>query len=283
MKFASLNGTLTAESEAVVPIMDRSFLYGDGLFETLRIRQSRPCFWRRHLERLHLGARTLGIPLPWSDADVLRFTEELIQRNQEKEGVLRLHLSRGVGPRGYSPTQAKSPTLVITTHPLPSVPPALPIRWRLVTSVWPLPPFSPLTPIKTANKLVSVMARAEAEAVGMNEALMLNADGKVVEGAASNVFWIEDGRLVTPPLTLGALAGVTRDIVLELARDFDIPVSQPEAVPEVLKRSEGVFLTLSTWGIVSAMELDGRPLPESPLTLRLQRAYDVRLQGGDSG
>ena len=281
MKLAFLNGQLIPESEATVSVLDRSFLYGDGLFETIRIHRGQPFCWRRHWDRLALGSRSLDLRIPLPESALRETSQELIHRNGCEEGVLRLHLSRGVGRRGYSPAGAESPTLVLTTHPAPEADPTRPRRWRLVTSAWPLPAFSPLTPLKTANKLIAVMARAEAEAVGMDEALMLNPAGHVVEGTASNVFWIDGGRLCTPPLTAGALAGITRGLVLELARDLDVPVDEPQVEPGVLQRSDGLFMTLSSLGLVPVTELDGVPLPESTLMVRLNEAYQARLAAGE--
>jgi aminodeoxychorismate lyase len=261
--------------------LDRSFLYGDGLFETLRIHRGHPFSWKRHWDRLTLGSRSLGIPIPSSETALRETAQELIHRNECEEGVLRIHLSRGVGRRGYSPAGAQSPTLVMTTHPALETDPTRPRRWRLVTSAWPLPAFSPLTPIKTANKLIAVMARAEAEAVGMDEALMLNPAGHVVEGTASNVFWIAGARLCTPPLTAGALAGITRGLVLELARELGVAVEEPQVEPAVLHRSDGLFMTLSSLGLVPVTELDGVPLADSPLMVRLNEAYRARLSAGE--
>lgn len=281
MKLAFLNGQLIPESEATVSVLDRSFLYGDGLFETIRIHRGLPFCWKRHWDRLALGSRSVGIQIPRSEAALREIAQELIHRNGCDDGVLRLHLSRGVGRRGYSPAGAESPTLVMTTHPAPETDPTRPRRWRLVTSAWPLPAFSPLTPLKTANKLIAVMARAEAEAVGMDEALMLNPAGHVVEGTASNVFWIEGERLCTPPLTAGALAGITRGLVLELARELGVPVEEPQVEPGVLQRSEGLFMTLSSLGLVPVTELDLVSLPESPVMVRLHDAYQARLAAGE--
>lgn len=281
MKLAFLNGQLIPESEAKVSVLDRSFLYGDGLFETIRIHRGQPFCWRRHWDRLALGSRSLGIRIPLSETVLRETAQELIHRNGCDEGVLRLHLSRGVGRRGYSPAGAESPTLVMTTHPAPDAPPDGPRRWRLMTSPWPLPAFSPLTPLKTANKLISILARAEAEAVGMDEALLLNPAGHVVEGTASNVFWIAGDRLCTPPLTAGALAGITRGLVLELARDLGVTVEEPQVEPGVLQRSDGIFMTLSSLGLVPVTELDGVSLPKSALMVRLHDAYQSRLATGE--
>jgi branched-subunit amino acid aminotransferase/4-amino-4-deoxychorismate lyase len=120
--------------QAAVPVFDRSFLYGDGLFETLRVANGRPFRWGQHLERLRRGGDFLGLKIPFGCKALEQFAAELIAKNQMPEALLRVTVSRGVGPRGYSPRGADRPVLVMTLHPLPGAPAAHPPRWRLITS-----------------------------------------------------------------------------------------------------------------------------------------------------
>lgn len=273
-----LNGQFVPEDRAVVSVFDRGFLYGDGLFETVRIRRGQPFRWPQHLERLHRGAEFLGLKLPFADHALEKFVAELITRNRRPDGLLRLTLSRGVGVRGYSPKGADHPTLVMALHPMPAR--KVPTRgWRLVTSSRRLPAGESLAQYKTANKLAQILARAEADLVGADEALLLNTDGFVVEGASSNLFWVQAGVVCTPPTTSGVLAGVTRAVVLELCHSLALTVRETTATLDALRRAEGVFLTLSSFGVVAAAELDGRPLPQSSLVKQLQLAYDQLLAG----
>lgn len=267
-----LNGQFVPEERAVVSVFDRSFLYGDGLFETVLVCRGKPFRWPQHLERLHRGAEFLGLKLPFADDALGKFVAELIAVNGLPDGLLRLTLSRGVGVRGYSPKGADRPTLVMSLHPMPSV--KKPARgWRLLTTARRLPAGESLAQYKTANKLAQILARAEADAVGADEALLLNTDGFVVEGASSNLFWIQSGVVCTPPMTSGVLAGVTRAVVFELCRELALPAQESTVTPEDLRQAEGVFLTLSSLGVVAAAELDGSPLAQSPLVEKLHRAY----------
>jgi len=184
-----------------------------------------------------------------------------------------------VGRRGYSPAGADSPTLVMTTHPATRQDPANPTRWTLTTSSLVLPSTDRLAAYKTANKLIQILARAEAEARGCDEALLLNSTRAVVEGTSANVFWIERGVVCTPPLKSGALPGITRGVVMELATDLGCEVAEPKCLLEQLLASEGVFLTLSSFEIVPALRLDGQALPESPLTRQLHEAYQRTTRG----
>src|SRR6266545_6524130 len=143
------NGRFIPEAQAVVPISDRGFLYGDGLFETLRVGHGRPLWWERHLERLERGAGILKIPLPWPGPTLRGFASQLIERNAMPEAVLRVTLSRGRGSRGYSPKDANTPTVAMTLHALP--PRAMSLR--LATASARLPVNDPLASVKTCSKL----------------------------------------------------------------------------------------------------------------------------------
>ena len=148
----------------------------------------------------------------------------------------------------------------------------------MVTSSRRLPAGESLAQYKTANKLAQVLARAEADAVGADEALLLNTDGFVVEGASSNLFWVQSGAVCTPPMTSGVLAGVTRAVVLELCNELALPVRETAVTPKELRQAEGIFLTLSTLGVMPAAELDGWPLGQSPLVENLDQAYRELLK-----
>jgi len=268
-----LNGQFVPEEQALLSVFDRGFLYGDGLFETLRVFNGRPFRWAQYLERLHRGAELLRLRLPFSAEELRLHADELIRRNQMPESVLRLSVSRGLGPRGYSIKETEQPSVVMSLHPAPVVDPRHPPQWRLLTSSLRVAANDPLATIKTCNKLPQILARAEAEEHGADEALLLNTDGEVVEAASSNLFWIEKGTLCTPPLEDGALPGITRALALELGPTLDLPTKEKSARPETLHQADGVFLTLSTLGIVEATSLDGKPLARSSWVARLQAAY----------
>lgn len=266
-----LNGRLVPEAEAVVSAFDRGFLYGDGLFETLRVMNGVPLGWDAHWRRLANGAETLKLKLPFTSDFLRAQARELSRQNQLPEALLRLTLSRGVGQRGYSPRGADAPTLVMVLHPAPPFGPAAP-QWKLHTASLRVPAGDALTACKSANKLLHVLARAEAEAAGADDALQLNVFGEVAETASANLFWIEGGEFHTPPLTAGALPGVTRASVFAWARAHALPVHETTVRPERLKHAEGCFLTLSSLGIVEVVALDGRTVPTFPLTHRIRTA-----------
>jgi aminodeoxychorismate lyase len=291
-----LNGRFVPEEQAVVSVFDRSFLYGDGLFETMRVSNGKPFRWWQHIERLRKGGDYLGIKIPISCKALEKFAAELIARNQMPEALLRLTVSRGVGLRGYSPKGADKPTVVMTLHPFLGAPTSgsawfdksvrragsetgAPVGWKLVTASFRLPAGEKLAHFKTANKLAQVLARAEADATGADEGLLCNTDGFVIEGASSNLFWIEGDTICTPPLASGILAGVTRAVTVELCQQLGLPLAERLSTPDSLRRASGVFLTLSSLGVVAARELDGVQLSQSPLVQKIHAAYQELLAG----
>jgi branched-chain amino acid aminotransferase len=268
-----LNGRLVPETEAVVSAFDRGFLYGDGLFETLRLYRGAPFRWAQHLDRLQRGANLLHLPLPFDPTALRRLADDLVRENRMPDAVLRIAVSRGIGPRGYSPKGAGPPTLVMSLHPAPVLDPANPPRWRLMRSSLSVPPGDPLASAKHTSRLAHVLARAEAEAKGFDEALLLNSAGEVAEAASSNLFWIERGIVSTPPLSSGALAGVTRGVVFELCAARGLPTQERSITPEELRVAEAVFLTQSVWEIVSIHAIDYHPVGQVAVVDQIRAAY----------
>jgi branched-subunit amino acid aminotransferase/4-amino-4-deoxychorismate lyase len=162
----------------------------------------------------------------------------------------------------------------MTLHPFTGAPNA---GWKLHTASFRLPAGEKLAHFKTANKLAQIMARAEADAAGADEAVLCNTDGFVVEGASSNLFWVEGDTICTPPLASGILAGVTRAVTLELCQKLGLALAERQITPENLQRTQGVFVTLSSFGVVAAAALDGVALNHSPLVEKLGAAYTELL------
>lgn len=268
-----LNGKFVPEEKAVVSVFDRSFLYGDGLFETIRIFNGRLFHWEQHVERLRQGAGFLKIKRPFTPAQLHEFAVRLIAKNKMPNCLLRLTLSRGIGAPGYLPKNANRPILVMSLRPLPKMGHGKVRQWNVITSSFRLPAGDPLAAFKTCNKLAQVMARAEADAAGADEALLANTRGFIAEGASSNLFWIKRGIIHTPPLAAGVLQGVTRAQVFEIASQLKIPVRQKNIRLKDLAQTDGVFLSLSSLGIVEAKSLNRKVLKQSPITGQIARAY----------
>ena len=271
---ASLNGRLVSLDEAKVSASDRGFLYGDGLFETIRIHAGRPFLWEWHMMRFTDGSELLGITLPQSTDSLLSTVRELTDRNGGPKSVARITLSRGTGQRGYAVSGDEAPTLLITQHPLPSAP-SKPLS--LVTTKARVAVDDPLAQVKSANKLDSILAKREATAKQADDGLMLNSNGNATETSSANLFWVENGVLHTPPISDGVLPGVTRRLVIDLASALGQAVREESGAPERLRQAEAVFVTSSATGVIAVGQLDGSTLGTHPLVAQLQAAQEAEL------
>jgi aminodeoxychorismate lyase len=270
-----LNGQFLPEAQAVVPVSDRGFLLGDGLFETMRVVHGRPFRLAQHLERLARGAEFLKIKLPFTPEELDKFAGQLIEQNQMPEAILRLTLTRGPGERGYAPDGNGKPTIVMTLHPAPLLKNS--VKWSLLTSSFRIPAGDPLAAFKTTSKILHIMARAEAVERGADEALILNTNGEAVEAASGNLFWVRGDTVCTVPVECGALPGVTRAVALEICQSLGLRTGGRAIKPVALKNSGGIFITQSVFGIVPVAEFDGKPVAPSPLVRQIARAYREML------
>ena len=272
-----LNGKFVSEADAVVSLNDRGFLLGDGLFETVRVANGKPFRLAQHLERLTRGAEFLKIPLPFSPRKIQEFAEQLVRQNELVEAALRVTLTRGAGARGYSVRNSGPATLAMTLAQLPPVDPDEPLQWSLVTSSFRIPAGDALAAFKTTSKALNVLARAEAEEKGADEALLLNTNGEVAETAGGNVFWIYQDQICTVPTGRGVLPGITRAVVLEICQSLGLETNKRVIKPEHLRNAAGIFVTQSALGIIPVAAFDGLPVPPSPLVDQLAGAYDELL------
>ena len=264
-----LNGRFVPEERAGISVHDRGFLYGDGLFETIRVYDGEPFLWSDHMRRFTHGCEALGIHPPLTPSEMARVVAEQLRRNGQRDAIIRLTLSRGSGQRGYSPRGADHPTLCILSF-LP--PKALPPSWKLITSSLRLPNEDPLAVFKHANKLRQIVARAEADERGADEALMLNERGEVVEGTTTNLFWVQKGTVCTPPLS-GILSGITRNYILKLCAFLGVPTRETHVTVRSLLKTEGIFVTSCGVEVMEVAEIDGKAIQRSPLVTRLKRHY----------
>jgi aminodeoxychorismate lyase len=267
-----LNGHFVSEAEALVPVNDRGFMYGDGLFETMRVVNGKPFRLAQHLERLARGADFLKIKPPFTPKELEKFAAQLIEQNRMPDAILRVTLTRGPGGRGYTPNAGGRPTVVMTLHSAPTLENS--VGWKLITSSFRMAASDPLSSFKTTSKLLHVMARAEAAEKGADEALLINTDGQVAEAASGNIFWVHADKICTVPAGQGALPGVTRAVVLEICQSLGLPTNQCLIKPEQLRNAQGIFVTQSALGIVPVVSLDGMPVALSPSVDQIAGAYD---------
>lgn len=243
---------LVPRAEAVVPVGDRGFLYGDGLFETMLMRGGEVPLLSLHLARMRVSARMLSIPFdPDRAAEACMSLVRTLDATREH--VIRLTLSRGpAGQRGYQPPPDPTPTLMIAASPYQR--PAGPLS--AITASFRIHENSPLAAHKSLSALEKVLAKSEAARTGCDEAILLNQAGRVAEGAATNLFIVRQGLWMTPPLTDGCLPGVMRQRVLDLTGGLEWKIT-----PADLFRCDGVYLTNAVQGCLPLAALDGRGLP----------------------
>ncbi len=271
-----LNGRLCPADEARIDPRDRGLLLGDGVFETLLARAGRMFRFADHMARLRRGADVLGLPPPPDGIESAVRATLVANRLDEGNAAVRITLTRGPGTRGLLPPAAPNTTLLVTAVKAASAPgPA-----AAVITAQRRNEHSPTCRIKSLNYLDNVLARREAAKRGADEALMLNAAGALACASAANLFLVENGALVTPSLAQGALPGVTRAAVIELAAADAIPVHEEAVTPERLFAAAEAFVTNSLIGLRPLVTADGRPIGNGapgPLTRTLQRAFTEAL------
>lgn len=256
-----------------LPVGDRGLLYGDGIFSTAGISRGRLELWPRHRARLASACERLGIALP----DPLDAEAEALAAGVER-GVLRLTLTRGAGVRGYAPPPDAHPTRILALYPWPAHPEELAeqgVAIRVCETRLAIQPA--LAGLKTLNRLEQVLARSEWSDPGIREGLMLDTEGRVVEGTFTNLFWCRGGQLFTPALARCGIAGVMRAEILALAGEFDLSVAVGDFELDAVFAADEVFLCNSLIRIWPVSRLANRTWPVGPWTRRLQQALRLRL------
>lgn len=264
-----LNGALVPGDQPAISASDHGLLVGDGVFETAKVQDGRAVALTRHLRRLRRSADGLGLALPLSDDELAAGVRAVIAANRPGVGRLRLTVTGGPGPLGSARGEA-GPTVVIATGPTGSWPPTA----DAIVVPWPRNERSAVAGLKTTSYAENVVALAHATDRGAGEALFANLAGHLCEGTGSNVFVGLDGRLVTPPLSSGCLAGITRELVLETTDAAEAEVTMAD-----LARADEAFLTSSTRDVQPLASIDGRRLPRcpGPLTRAAATAFATRL------
>ncbi|NEU57622.1 aminotransferase class IV [Halorussus sp. MSC15.2] len=295
-----VDGELVAAEDATVSVRDRGFMYGDAAFETLRAYGGQVFEWDAHAERLRRTCRALSLDHGLSDADLRGRVRETLAANDLDDAYVKLSISRGVQPGKLAPGPVEDPTVVVYVADLPRGGRAD----RGGESVWDAPATAAVVETrrisdaalpahaKTHNYLNGILARLElgdrtasesGAADPPDEALMLDSEGNLAEGATSNLFFVRDGVLRTPSLDGPILPGITRRVVLELAEREGVPVEEATDGPAALRDADEAFLTNSTWEIRPLAAVEGPDgetvaLGSGPVTDRLAEAFDDRVE-----
>jgi branched-chain amino acid aminotransferase len=278
VSLASINGTVMPAEEARVPVLDNGFTFGDSVYEVLRTYGGLAFVPGRHFRRLRASAARLGFEVPGGDLELLAQTDALLARASKGESYVRIIVTRGVGDCSYNFDGIGAPTVVMIQKPLPPYPErhyaegirvaAVGIRRNHPRALDPA--------IKSSNLLNNILAVREARARGAEEPVLLNHDGELAEGASTNLFIARGGTLLTPPLAAGILAGITREVVLELLPGLGIPFREETLHLGDLLAADEAFMTSTTREVVPVRQADetvigsGRP---GPLTRRALEAF----------
>src|SRR5437899_2256514 len=274
----SINGKLFDKADAKVSVYDHGLLYGDGVFEGIRIYAGKVFRLREHLERFYESARHIMLEVPLKPDQLSEAVVNTVKINAKKDGYIRLVLTRGPGSLGIDPRKTTDPQLIIIVDDISMYPPELyESGLEIITAATIRSHPNALNPrIKSLNYLNNIMAKVEGLQAGCVEALMLNHKGEIAECTGDNIFLVKHGALRTPPVDAGILEGVTRNAVIELAQGDNIPVEEIALTRHDVYVADECFLTGTAAEVVPVVKCDGRPIGDGkpgPVTRQLRERF----------
>jgi len=273
-----IDGKYYGQKSAKISVFDHGLLYGDGIFEGIRAYNGRVFKLTEHVDRLFYSAKAILLKIPLSHGEIVRAVVETCRRNRIRDGYIRLVVTRGAGTLGLNPNRCKNPCVIIIADKIQLYPAELYERgMEIITVPTTRNLHSALNPaIKSLNYLNNILAKIEANNAGCEEAIMLNAEGYVSECTGDNVFIVKAGQMFTPPLSAGALYGITRGVVMELAREEGLTVAEPNLTRYDVFNADECFLTGTGAELIPIVKIDGRVIgagKPGPITRRLVDKY----------
>jgi branched-chain amino acid aminotransferase len=273
-----IDGTLHDEQDARISVFDHGLLYGDGVFEGIRFYNRRVFRLEEHIRRLYDSARSILLNVPIAPEEMTDAVLATCRANDLTDGYIRLVLTRGTGSMGLSPFRCPKASIIIIACSIQLYPEeAYQNGLVMATVATRRPTHDTLSPqVKSLNYLNNVMAKVEAIQAGAEEGLMLNERGLVAECTGDNLFIVRDGTITTPPITAGALDGITRKVVIELAASLGIPLREAELSRHDIYTADECFLTGTAAEVIAAVKLDQRPIGNGrpgPVTGRIIDAF----------
>jgi branched-chain amino acid aminotransferase len=278
-----LDGKWYDRETAAVSVYDHGLLYGDGVFEGIRIYGGRIFRLAEHLDRLYDSAHAIWLTIPISKEEMAAVTEEGVRRSGIKEGYIRHIVTRGVGDLGLDPRKCGKPSIIIITDTIRLWPEEVyETGLKVVTAGTPIPQRESLSPrVKSLNYLAHILAKVEGIQAGADEVLMLDSAGTVAEGSGQNIFIVKNRRIVTPSAFAGILKGVTRDVVMELARDAGFEMTESLINRYDIYTADEAFFTGTASEIVGIRSLDGRNIGSGkpgPVTRDLRARFQALVR-----
>ena len=273
-----IDGKYYDERTAKISVFDHGLLYGDGVFEGIRAYHGRVFKLKEHIDRLFYSAKAILLEIPMTHAEIMRATVETCRKNKLRDGYIRLLVTRGVGTLGLNPRSCVRPSVIIIADKIQLYPPALYKKGMdIVTVATTRNLHSAVNPaIKSLNYLNNILAKIEANNAGVEEAIMLNSEGYVAECTGDNIFLVKGDTLLTPPLSAGALYGITRGTVIELAEASGLKVSEPNLTRYDVFNADECFLTGTGAELIPVVKVDGRVIGSGKpgaVTKKLVAAY----------
>ena len=273
-----VDGKYYDQKNAKISVFDHGLLYGDGIFEGIRAYNGRVFKLAEHIDRLFYSAKAILLKIPLSRMEIVRAVIETCRRNRIRDGYIRLVVTRGAGTLGLNPNRCKNPSIIIIADKIQLYPAELYERgMEIITVPTTRNLHSALNPaIKSLNYLNNILAKIEANNAGCEEAIMLNAEGFVSECTGDNIFIVKAGQMLTPPLSAGALYGITRGVVIELAREDGLTVAEPNLTRYDLFNADECFLSGTGAELIPIVKIDGRVIgagKPGPITRRLVDKY----------
>jgi len=255
-----IDGKYYDEKTAKISVFDHGLLYGDGIFEGIRAYNGRVFKLKEHIDRLFDSAKGILLDIPLSRTAMMRAVVDTCRKNNLRDGYIRLVVTRGVGTLGLNPRSCRKPSVIVIAGKIQLYPPALYARGMdIVTVATTRNLHNAVNPaVKSLNYLNNVLGKIEANIAGVEEAIMLNAAGYVSECTGDNIFIVKNGLMFTPPLSSGALYGITRGTVMSLATEAGIAVSEPNLTRYDLYVADECFLTGTGAEIIPVTQIDGR-------------------------
>ncbi len=255
-----IDGKFFSERDARISVFDHGLLYGDGLFEGIRAYNGRVFMLKEHIDRLFCSAKSILLKVPMSHRELAAAIVATCRLNRLRDAYIRLVVTRGVGTLGLNPNRCKNPSVIIIAGNITLYPSELYERgMEIITVPTTRNLHSALNPaIKSLNYLNNILAKIEANNAGCEEAIMLNSEGFVAECTGDNLFIVKEGQLLTPPLSAGALYGITRRVVMELAAEAGLKVAEPNLTRYDLFNADECFLTGTAAEVVPVVRIDGR-------------------------